>query len=396
MTATILDAKIEELRSHFPAILAHGYFNAGSNGPIPDITHQALLEGATEEFEEGRIGPGVYEKMPGYLTSVRERIARLINASPGEVAITTSTGDGLNIAFAGMRWNPGDEIVTTNLEHPCMFRPMLLAGHRSGVITRVVDIGNGDGNVVGQIEQSLTKRTRVIAISHLQWSTGAVMPLQEIAELAHSRDILVFVDGAQSAGQIPIDVKKFGVDVYALPGQKWLCGLTGTGALYVASNRLADIQPSFIRGCGGTDLEGNFIIPAPGAMRYEFVDGYGPMIRAWNATLRWLEDEVGHEWMFERIHELGQRFHRGISGIKGVNVLTPREFMGGIVNFTIDGISVQAAANGIYERGHIVRSVVAPPSPQSVRVSNGWWNTGAEVDSLVDAIAVISRAARTF
>jgi L-cysteine/cystine lyase len=394
MTATILDAKIEELRTHFPSIQERGYFNAGSNGPIPDIAHKAMVAGASEEFEQGRIGPGMYEKLPAYLASARERIAHLINATPGEIAITTSTGDGLNIAFAGLRWQPGDEIVTTNLEHPCMFRPMLLAGHKHGVITRVADIGYGDLNVVRLIEERLTKRTRVIAVSHLQWSTGAVMPLQELADLAHSRGILLFVDGAQSTGQIPIDVKKSGVDVYALPGQKWLCGFTGTGALYVAANCIPDIQPSFIRSCAAADLDGGFVVPAPGALRYEFVDGYGPMIRAWNAVLGWLQDEVEHEWMFERIHELGQRFHRGISGIHGLNVITPREFMGGIVNFTIDGLSAHETASAIYEQGHVVRSLVAPPCPSSVRVSNGWWNTGAEVDSLVDAIAVIARAAR--
>ncbi len=292
----------------------------------------------------------------------------------------------------GLRWHPGDEIVTTKLEHPGLLAPLALLANRFGVVLRSADIGRGEGDVVGAVEAALTPRTRAIALSHLMWSTGAAIPLGELAELAHRHHALLVVDGAQSAGQIPLDLHALGVDAYAMAGQKWLCGPEATGALYLRRDRLADVAPTYLR-YAQLDPTG-YLIPVPGAMRYEIGEFYGPAVLAQEAALAWLRDEVGLRWAYERTAELGRRCWDGLAGIDGLTLLTPRERMAGLVNFAVEGIAPQSIAAKLYERDLTIRYVVYPPCPPSARAACAWWNTEEEVDRLVAAVAEVAAESR--
>src|SRR5690606_10990457 len=133
-------------------------------------------------------------------------------------ALTHSTCEGLNTALMGMTWDRGDEVITTSEEHPGLLKPLAQLGHRYGVVTRVAEIGDGGGDVVGAIAAQLTSATRVVALSHVLWSTGAVLPLREISDFARENELLVIVDGAQSGGQVPVDLHALGIDAYAMAG----------------------------------------------------------------------------------------------------------------------------------------------------------------------------------
>ena len=204
---------------------------------------------------------------------------------------------------------------------------------------------------------------------------------------------MLVVDGAQAAGQILVKMHELGIDAYALPGQKWLCGPEATGALYVRRDRLADIAPTYLR-YAQFDPSG-YLIPAAGAMRYEIGEFYGPAVLAFEATLRWLRDEVGLDWAFARIAELGQRCHAGLRQIPGVSVITPPERMAGLICFTGEGLTVQEMAAKLYERNFTIRYVAVAPCPTVARIATAWWNTEEEVDGLVAAVADIVAHAGT-
>ena len=227
----------------------------------------------------------------------------------------------------GMTWTPGDEIITTFQEHPGLMLPIALLARRFGVVTRYADIGDGASGVVEALASRITSRTRVIAVSHVLWSTGAVLPLREISALARQHELMVVVDGAQSAGQVPVDLHAMGIDAYAMAGQKWLCGPEATGLLYVRRDRFADIAPTYAR-YGQFEPSGYFI-PAAGAMRYEIGEFYSPAVAAQEAALRWLRDDVGLDWAYDRIAALGADFRRRLTSIDGVTVITPSEPMAG-------------------------------------------------------------------
>jgi L-cysteine/cystine lyase len=383
--------KLERLRSQLPAVGNTGYFNAGTNGPLPESALDVLFEAAKREYEAGRIIPGVYEGGWKRNQRVRTLIAEMMGADPQEIALTHSTSEGISTALAGLTWERGDEVITTNLEHPGLIVPLSLLSHRWGVKVRIVNIGDGGGDVVGALAREIGPRTRVLALSHVMWSSGAVMPLRDIADLAHDNNALTVIDAAQAAGQVPVDLHSLGVDAYAIPGQKWLCGPEATGALYVRADRTADFQPTHLR-YAQTDATG-FLLPAAGANRYEIGEFYGPSILAQEAVLTWLRDEVGLDWAYGRIATLGQRCYDALSRIGGVSMASPKHRLAGLVCFQVAGMTPQEVTAQLYERGFTIRYVACQPGPVIARVSNGWWNTEEEVDQLAATLADVIASA---
>lgn len=384
--------KLEAIRAQLPATSTTGYFNAGTNGPIPMVAHRAMTAAAQAELDRGRITPGMYEGLFADLKDTRATVASLLNAQPSEIALMRSTTEGMNVALMGMEWRRGDEVITTQLEHICLFSVLGLLSHRHGVTIRTVDIGNGGGDVTTALRGAITSRTRAIAISHVQWSSGAIMPLREIADMARERGIITMIDGAQSAGQIAVDVEHLGVDAYAIAGQKWLCGPGGSGALFVRKDRMGDIRPTYIR-YGAFDPHG-FIVPPEGAARYEMGEMYNPAIRAFNAGLTWIRDDVTVDWSVSRVAALGRRLADGFDELEGVTVTSPRDRMAGLVCFNVDGMAPKAVSDAVYERGFTIRSVDQRPGPAAVRASTGWWCSEEEVDGLIQAIDEIAKASR--
>lgn len=383
-----MDPKLAALREQIPAVSTTGYFNAGTNGPLPKVAHDALVAAAATELDAGRIKPGVYEGNWARNAKVRELIADIFHADSLEIALTHSTSEGISAVLFGLTWQRGDEIVTSSLEHPGLLSPLALLSHRYGVIVRPVNVGDGGGDIVAAIAAALTPRTRMIAVSHVLWSTGAIAPIAELAELARERGLLIVVDGAQAVGQIPVDLHALDVDAYAMPGQKWLCGPEGTGALFVRADRLCDIQPTYIRYAQGDNA--GFLLPAPGANRYEIGEFYGPAIFAQLAALRWLRDEVGFDWAAERTAALGQRCYDGLARLDGITLVTPESSKAGLIAFQTAGMRPQEMVAALFERGHTIRYVDYRPNPVIARVSAAWWTTEEEVDALIAAIGEIA------
>lgn len=380
-------AKVQRLREQLPAVLATGYFNAGTNGPLPRVVHEKILKTVEEEFHRGRIVPGVFQEHAARNNRARDLLARLLGGAPTEYALTQSTNDGLNIAFHGLDWQKGDEIITTSLEHPTMFMPMVLLCHRDGVRIRVANIGDGGGDVVATLKTLVNPRTRVIALSHVLWSSGVVLDLAAITAMAHDHGILVIVDGAQSVGQVPVDIPATGADAYTISGQKWLCGPEGTGALFVRADRQADFAPSSVR-YGQYDPAG-FYIPAAGGRRYEMGENNPAAVEGFCAALAFILEEVGVEWGASRARHLGTRFYDAISEAEGVTPASPRGRHAGLVCFNVAGMDPASVADALFAEGFTIRYVTAPPGPQVARASIGWWNTEEEVDALAAAVEAL-------
>ncbi len=388
MSATVVASKLDALRAQMPALQATGYFNAGTFGPMPNVGIEAAQALLQSDLELGRITPGGYERAGERNRSVLEIAAGMFGADAREFALTHSAGEGLNIALMGIDWSAGDEVITTAEEHPGLLNPLALLSRRAGVINRVVPASSDTSEFLDSIEGKITSGTRVIALSHVLWSTGTVVPLREICELARQHELMVIVDAAQSAGQVPLNLHDIGVDAYAMAGQKWLCGPEGTGLLYVRYDRFADISPTYAR-YGQADMSGFFMPPAT-AHRYESGEFTGPVIAAQAATLTWLRDEVGMDWAYARIAEMGALFRNLLSGIAGVQVVTPANAMAGMVNFNVADMHPRQVADMLYDRGYTIRYVEYAPCVVSARASVSWWNSEAEVRGLADAVAEIA------
>jgi L-cysteine/cystine lyase len=377
---------IAAIRSELPVTARYVYFNAGTNGPLPRRSHAALVASAQTELEEGRIGPAGFTRLLQTLEDARAALATVLGCEPAEVALTHNTTEGLNIALMGCDWQRDDEIVTATTEHPGGLYPVYLVHHRYGVKIRMTPIGLPDCDPVEELRRVLTPHTKAVVLSHVNWATGIVLPVRELAELAHTVGALFICDAAQAAGMVPSDVYHLGVDAYACSGQKWLCGPDGTGALFVRRNRWADVQQSFIGYFGiqpgMSDQAGNYV-PADTARRYEVATIYPGGLRALMASLNWIGQELGWEWTYRRIAELGQYCSQALDALDGVTLITPRQHMAGLVHFRVRGIAPADLTAQLGAAGILIRDT---HDPEANRISTGFYNTEEEVDRLVAEI----------
>ena len=221
------------LRSAFPILERVAYLNAGTDGPVPRAAQEAAVRELAAEVDEGR-GFSHFERRFELLDALRAGYAELLGCGVEDLALTTSTSEGLGRVLAGMDLGPGDEIVTSTEEHPGLIGP-LLAARQLGATIRAVPFP--------ELADAVGPGTTAVACSHVTWHTGELAP-----EARAEVDVPVILDGAQSAGAVPVDVLKLRCAAYAAAGQKWLCGADGTGMLYVAPgfrDRVRSIAPGY-------------------------------------------------------------------------------------------------------------------------------------------------------
>jgi L-cysteine/cystine lyase len=381
--------QLAAIRRELPATERVAYLNTGSVGPLPRPVAQAIAAENERQLLEGRASYRYYmEVYFPLLERLRARFARLLGAAADEIALTHHTTDGLNITVWGLPWQPGDEIVTTTAEHEGGFMPVYAAARRFGLRLRVADIGPGDDNP-DQIIAALSSRTRLVVMSHVMWKTGAVLPLAEIAAAAHRVGALVAVDGAQSVGAIPVNVRDLDVDFYAVSGQKWLCGPEGTGALYVRRDRLSELAPTFtgyftLSAYPAADSTGYFL-PASGARRYEISTVNWPVLMGLEAGLRWLDETVGYDWIFEQGRAMTERGRAMLADRPGVTVHSS-SYAARLTAFSVAGLEPLAASNALSEMGVIIRSL---HDPERLRVSTAFFNNEDDLARLGDGLQTL-------
>jgi L-cysteine/cystine lyase len=381
--------KIAAIRAELPAVQRYAYLNAGSNGPLPRRSVAALTQQAEIELEQGRIRPQGWEHMLASLSDTRAAVAHLLGCTHEEVALTHSTTEGINIALMGIDWQPGDELITASSEHEGGLNPSALIKQRYGVTVHLTEIGQRGCDPLQTLAKLIGPRTRAIVLSHVSWSSGAVLPMKEISELAHSAGALVICDAAQSCGMVPSKVYDLGVDAYACSGQKWLLGPDGTGALFVRNDRLDQIRQTYIsyNGLVGRMIRDDAVFTASeGARRYEATSFYYPSLKAFHAGLTWIADEIGWDWVYRRTHELGQYCYDALARIDGVSMYMPKDAIAGLVHFTAKGVVPADLTAKLAAEGILIRHT---PEPQLNRVATGFYNNEADVDRLAASIARI-------
>lgn len=376
---------VQRIRQQMPATTSHAYLNTGTFGPLPDCVIQAMQERIRDDWQNGRLGAAAFEAMGTIYGNARSGVARLLNADVEDIALTDNTGEGLNIISFGINWHEGDEVITTNHEHISLLAPLYQLRDRYGIIIRFADIGpTAERPVLKAIADLVTPRTRLISISHVTWTTGAVLNISEVAYMGREWGIPVLIDGAQSAGAIPVDVKALGVDFYAIPMQKWLCGPDGTGALYVRKDALKYVSPTYVGYWSTKHEEGLEWELLESAQRFEVGGRQTAAIAGQAAVLNWLEETVGHQWLFERITSLSTYASTALKEVPGLTILTPQPGESGLVSFKLEGRDDSEVVKYLRDNHNTyIRNI---PSTKSLRISTGFYNTEEEIDKLVAAL----------
>lgn len=350
----------EDARAQFPVLERFAYLQAGSVGPLARGTIDAVRDEDEQGLREGRGSLAQFLRLLEAREALREEIAGLVGVSTAEVALTASTTDGCNVVLSGLGLGPGHEVITTTDEHFGLLGPL----HTSGATVVVVEPD------AERIAAAVTPRTRLIAISHVIWTTGAVLPVHELRERT---GVPLLADGAQAVGAIPVVAR--GIDFYTVSGQKWLCGPEGTGALVVADpGALLIARPSYLSQ-DGYELDGEFT-PKDGASRFD------PNLTPAGATAG-LRAAIGSipAWGHERAYETAELFRLRIAEA-GCDVVTPDE-RATLVSWRVPAEESADVVARLAEAGVVVRDL---PGRGLVRASVGWWNDESDLERLIEAL----------
>jgi L-cysteine/cystine lyase len=351
----------DEVRARFPVLERLAYLNAGTFGPLSSHTMAAVQAELANDLECGRSGKAYWDRSIELRAVLAQQLAVLVGVRAEHVALTASTTDGCNIVLAGLDLQPGDEIVTTTHEHFGLVGPL----HASGA--RVVAVEPETEALLAAV----TPRTRLVAVSHVLWTTGQILPVHELRERA---GVPILVDGAQSVGVFPVDAS--GLDFYTVSGQKWLCGPDSTGALVIADpESLRVARPSSFAQLR-YDPDGSYD-PRPGAERFQ--PNWIPISSIVGLTAA-LQDLP--EWRHERAAAQAEQLRELLFG--RVEVLVP-EARATLVSFRPpDDDDAAGVVARLAQAGVIVRDL---PGRGLVRASVGWWTSDDDLDRLVSGIA---------
>jgi L-cysteine/cystine lyase len=355
----------EEARAAFPVLERYAYLNAGSVGPMAQRTYDAVVQAEREELGP-RGSHDAFARIIEQRERLRDVIAAQIAVGADHVSLATSTSEGCRVVVAGLRLGPHDEIVTTDAEHYGLVGPI----HASGAHVRVARVKDRPAaEALDAILAEVGPRTRLVAVSHVLWLNGHVIPVEELQD---ALSVPLLLDGAQSVGAIPVDATPF--DFYTVSGQKWLCGPTPTGGLYVKDpESLRVAGPSYFSQ-QSYEADGSFV-PREGARRFDLSWIPAAFIAGLEAAL-----ELAPEWRFERSREITERCRDRLLE-SGHDVVTEPD-QASLVAWRHDGDTAEVVKR-LYAEEIVIRDL---PKTGLLRASCGWWTSDEDVERLVAAL----------
>jgi selenocysteine lyase/cysteine desulfurase len=373
----------------FPALMGNDfvYLNSGGSGPPSRETIRAMRE--ADDLCSGPAyleGADFYAHQGTKYARAREAAARLTGVNPDDIALIQSTTHGMNLGAFALDWRAGDEVVSSRSEHPGCLVPLHALEKRYGARLRLVE----PPITAEKVEEVMTPQTRLVSISHVDWTTGQVLPLGEISTLARDRGALTLVDGAQSVGNIPVDIPATGVDMYAFTGHKWVLGPEGMGGFYVRPGLVPDRVGSTSLGYASLSdstafrAEGGYeeYLHA-GARRFE-ASTMSPALAAGFAQAA----DAAHERGLEGFAEIRRRAELLASLLEEqphITLRSPRPASSGLVSFEISGVTAREAAEKLLAQRFVVR-FIPEPYPY-VRASTHLFNTDEELEALAEAVS---------
>lgn len=241
---------LKALRQQIPALQSCIYLNTCAIGPWPDVTRQAVSRAADMLAEPNRMSREFW----GIFSAARDTIARLINADADEIAFMQNTAEGMNVIAHALPLQPGDNVLMCDQEYPAVVYPFMNLARLRGIEARIVP-HDGGGLTLDRLERYADARTRVVAVSTIEFVSGFRNDIVAIGEWCKARGLWLIVDGIQSLGAAPLDVKAAHIDALASGGHKWMLGPMGAGFLYVNRDRPGELTPPFAGALSVVDAE---------------------------------------------------------------------------------------------------------------------------------------------
>jgi L-cysteine/cystine lyase len=378
---------LQDLRNSLLGVHDCIYMNTGWAGPSPTAVLRQIQETLKEE---SRLGPGSMkwiDRAQEIAESARAAVASLLHVDKESILLTHSTREAVNIILHGLDWQPGDELLICDIEHIAITIPAEALAERYGVqvVRPTIPCQAEQSEVLEIVRRALTPKTRIVALSHIQFSCGLRMPIQDIAQVTHERGIPLLVDGAQSMGHIPIDLTSMECDFYTISGQKWLLGPVGTGALYINPKHHGELRPILT-----THAVEDARIDSGSPLARFSLAGHNPALVAGLTVAVHLAMEIGIEQIEQRIMILAGMFREHLRSIP-CSLLSPlsADSASGLVTVSLRDWPSLELAKALQARFGIIGREV--DYPNGVRFSISHFNTESEVEAVTEALKQLAQ-----
>jgi cysteine desulfurase/selenocysteine lyase len=394
---------VEKIRADFPILAreVYGkplvYLDNGASAQKPRAVLEAIERAYRTEYANVHRG---LHYLSNTATSryedARETVRRFLNApSTDEIIFTRNATEAINLvasSFGGMVLGKGDEVVLSIMEHHSNIVPWHFHRERRGAILTWAPITDRGDFQIDEFERLLTKRTKMVAITHMSNVLGTVTPIKEIVRIAHARGIPVLVDGSQAAVHLPVDVQDLDCDFYVFTGHKTY-GPSGIGVLYAKAAHL-DAMPPYM---GGGEMIESVATDAItyGKAPHKFEAGTPPIVQAigLGAALEYMM-QVGRERIAQHEADLKDYAHGRLSRLNWLRIHGTAENKGAIISFSIAGLHPHDISTIIDRSGVAVRAGHHCAQPlmdrlgvtATCRASFAMYNTRGEVDALADSL----------
>ena len=383
---------VDAIQAELPGLAGVVYLNTGTAGIAARPVLDRLIEEITLFEQRGEV---VYHEMQARMEAARARVAALLGAGADELAFTRNATDGVNLVAWGLSWQPDDEVLLSDEEHPAMNLPWHHLRGAGGPRIRTFRLDPDPARTLDNVRALITPRTRLVASSHVSCVSGTRVPARELCALAAEHGALSLLDGAQAVGQFPVDVAALGVDFYVGNGHKWLHGPKGTGFLYVRQDRLDTLAATHV-GAGAFErpLDLADLRPVPSARRYEHATRSYGTYAALGAAIDWLE-ALGWDRLERRLAHLSTYLKGRLRDDPGLTLVSPDawEHSSALVSFVVNGVDSARIRTYLWDEGRI-RSRIFPDRPV-VRISTAHFNREAELGLLVDLLAGLNAGRRS-
>jgi cysteine desulfurase/selenocysteine lyase len=399
----ISEVKIQSVRNDFP-ILSRNiynkplvYFDNAATTQKPN----AVIDAISNYYrnDNANVHRGVHylsQYATGAFEEVRKKLAALLNAaSPNEIIFTRGATESINLvawSFCETFLNPGDEIIVSALDHHSNIVPWQVACERKGAHLKVIPVTAVGELNLEELEKLLNGRTKMLAISHISNTLGTINPAKEIVKVAHSKNIPVFIDGAQGLSHGPVDVQDLDCDFYAFSGHK-MYGPMGIGGLYGKTTWLEKMQPYQL---GGEMIDKvTFAKTTFNEIPYKFEAGTPNVAGAigLGAAIDYL-NQLGWDFIEAQENDLLQYATARLLETKGIKIIGTSARKAAIISFLIEGIHFFDAGTILDHMGIAVRTGNHCTQPLmdvlgingTLRASMSFYNTRQEIDRLIEGI----------
>lgn len=391
----ISEQEIQQIRAETKGTAERIHFNnAGASLP-PDVVVETVVNYLHEEAIYG--GYETEYKYKDQLDNTYELIARLINAGKDEIALVENASTGWGIAFNGIDFKPGDEIITCEMEYVTNIIGFLNAQKKLGVSLKIIP-NDAQGNFpLDVFEQAISPKTKLIAMTQIPSTAGGMIPIVEIGKIARKHEVLYLVDACQSAGQIPLNVEEIGCDMLAVTGRKYLRAPRGTGFLFVRKQVQDKLNTLFMDGFSAPSVSLDNFQLRNDARRFELYEKNRAITLGLGKAVEYALN-IGVDRIWQRVQYLANLMRRQLADIDGLTVHDFGDQQSGIVTFSVKGMDSGLVKSTLAENninvsvGKAISTLIYMNKnhlASNVRASVHYYNTEEEIMMMCDALKTV-------